>query len=245
MRDSCIFVCKIGFKNIFKIAFSNEGTLRFLSFLEGHFFLFFSLVGRGLYFFCDRFIYICVALHNFSKCFHVHLALLFPSHNPSTRSCYLLPGLCHEVSLIPPSSEHLLASHFYSSIFLKLSFSLKCKKTLTVPFCFPDTSCFPFYLSSRISGIRYSAASTFPFPGSACCSFRPQCSSFLSVGFLLFIMQDLSCPQRHSVETVPSSLCRCPHCPGPTGVTGACPSLAPSANGKHHSSVTWCPPHGG
>lgn len=121
------------------------------------------------------------------------------------------PGLYHKVSLVPPSPK-LLASLFYSSVFLKLSVSLKCKKTFTVPFCFPDTSCFPFYLSSQISGIPYSAASTFPFPSSACCSFRPQRSSLLSIGFFLFIMQGLSCPQCHSVETAPNSLCWCPHC---------------------------------
>lgn len=62
MRDSPVFVCKLGFKNIFRIAFSNEGTLKFLSFPGGTFLSFFlpSRERVVFFFFCDWFIYTCV-----------------------------------------------------------------------------------------------------------------------------------------------------------------------------------------
>lgn len=114
-------------------------------------------------------------------CLHLCNTLYFPKCLPWSWSIHTAPYHCldHRWFLILPPYQSRLASYFYSLIFLELHFSLSCKKTFTAPFCFLDTSWFPFHLSSQISDPLHSAASTSPFPHSACCSLRSQCSSSL------------------------------------------------------------------
>lgn len=85
MRDSPVFVCKLGFKNIFRIAFSNEGTLKFLSFPGGTFLSFFLPSRERVvsFFVTDLFTLVCTSY--FSECLHGCLALLFPPRSPSAR----------------------------------------------------------------------------------------------------------------------------------------------------------------